>query len=250
MKKLLKWGGIVVLVIVAALFVVRLTAHKPLPEGTEGPKADSLASCMLQAINDSAWEETGAVAWTFPGGHHYLWDRDRHWVRVEWGKHMVLLEIDSKTGIVWKNGAEITHDPKQQKLLEKAWQFWVNDSFWLNAPSKVFDPGTKRYWVEQEQGKPSLLVTYTQGGNTPGDSYLWHLDQDNLPVSWQLWVRIIPVGGISFSWEDWKRLSTGAMIATAHKSSFLTLELKNIKGAKFVEMLNDGKDPFSPLMNK
>jgi len=250
MMKLLKWGGIVVLVFVAALFVAGLIAHKPIPEGKEGPQADSLATCMLQAINDSAWEKTGAVAWTFPGGHHYLWDRDRHWVRVEWGKYQALLRIDARTGVVWKNGMEITLERKQKKLLEKAWKFWVNDSFWLNAPAKVFDPGTKRYWVEQENGSPSLLVTYTQGGNTPGDSYLWYLDQDNLPVSWQLWVSIIPVGGISFSWENWKRLPTGAMIATTHKSSFFTLEIENLKGAKFVEMLSDGKDPFAPLMNK
>jgi hypothetical protein len=82
------------------------------------------------------------------------------------------------------------------------------------APYKVRDPGTERKVVNTKMGK-GLLVTYTSGGVTPGDSYLWILDQNNRPVKWKMWVSIIPLGGLEFTWEDWQK-HEGAWFAPTH----------------------------------
>ncbi len=247
MKKIFVRLGILIGVIVIIAIVGGIIIHKPLPKGQAGADADALARQVLDAINDSAWKETGAVAWTFPGGHEYVWDRKRHWVKVTWSSYTVLLRINPRTGRVWKNEEEIIDIDKRQEILDKAWKYWVNDSFWLNAPSKVFDSGTQRYIVHTEDDQPSLLVTYTQGGATPGDSYLWHLDEKGLPQSWELWVNIIPIGGLAFSWEGWERLSTGALISSTHKHPLFTLSIENIQGASTLEMLTEGVDPFAAL---
>jgi len=247
MKNFFKWVGIVLGIIIIIAVAVAVVIHEPLPEGESGEAADALAQKMLAAINDSAWQETEFVAWTFPGGHHYVWDKNRHWVEVKWGSNRVLLKINSKQGRVWRKDKEITEAEKKTSLLNQAWEYWVNDSFWLNAPAKVFDSGTKRYKIVTERGEKALLVTYEQGGATPGDSYMWILDENYLPESWKLWVKIIPIGGLTFTWEDWITLGTGAKIATLHKSGLISLRITNVKGATQIDKIKEGKDIFSPL---
>ncbi len=58
--------------------------------------------------------------------------------------------------------------------------------------TKVYE----RRLVKTKTNKDALLVTYTSGGTTPGDSYLWHLDASGKPESYQMWVSILPIGGL------------------------------------------------------
>ncbi|WKN32649.1 hypothetical protein PZB74_04735 [Porifericola rhodea] len=231
--------------LVALVAVGYFVWNEPLPEGKAGAEADTLASNMLKAINHKAWEATGAVQWSFPGGHEHLWDKERHMARVRWDDYEVLLQLDSIKGIAYEEGKRITDEEESQELVQKAWEYWANDSFWLNAPNKVFDPGTERKIVEQENGSPALLITYTSGGVTPGDSYLWLLDENQRPKAWKLWVNIIPVGGVEFSWEGWQSLESGAQIATLHQG-LLDIEIENVKSGAHVEELT-GEDSFAQL---
>ena len=96
-------------------------------------------------------------------------------------------------------------------------------------------------------GTEGLMVSYSSGGVTPGDAYLWILDENNLPKSWKMWVSIIPVGGMEFSWDQWTTLTTGAKVATLHESSFLNLDISDLKGAVNQEDLGLDEDPFRAL---
>ena len=184
MKKIAKY----ILASVVLIFVLSVGGcfifSKSLPTGTNTEKADELAQKMFSAINKTAWDSTEAVSWTFMGVHHYLWDKKRHLTEVRWKDYKVLVDINAQTGKAWQNGLLIDSEKKTAKLVNKAWKFWVNDSFWLNAPAKAFDGGTSRSIVEQEDGSEALLVSYASGGATPGDSYLWLLDENGLPTAW------------------------------------------------------------------
>ena len=242
MKKYILMALLVLAALVAIGYVI---IDEPLPEGKSVPRADALAKKMLRAVNDDAWQETVAVQWTFPGGHEHLWDKERHLARVRWDNYDVLVRLDSVSGLAYKDGEEIKDREEARELVQEAWEYWVNDSFWLNAPNKVFDPGVSRKLVTREDGQEALLITYGSGGVTPGDSYLWLLDEDGLPHAWQLWVSIIPLGGVEFSWEDWQTLDSGAKIATLHQGP-LTLEISNVRTGESVEALA-GEDPFKSL---
>jgi hypothetical protein len=109
-------------------------------------------------------------------------------------------------------------------ILKKATTFYNNDSFWLVAPYKIFDTGTERRLVNYK-GKDALLITYTFGGSTPGDSYLWILDKNNVPTSFKMWTKIIPIGGISATWSDWKNTESGIKLPTTHTLSLFGLEI-------------------------
>ena len=245
--KWLKWLLGVIGVLVVGLFLLVKIMSESMPQGTTGAEADALANKVLTAINKQGWDNTGAVQWTFKGIHDFLWDKERNLVKVNWDDHEVLVTLDETTGRAWKSGVEITGD-EGDKLVKEAWGYFCNDSFWLNAPAKVFDPGTERSIINLSDGNKGLMITYKSGGVTPGDSYLWLLDKNGLPTSYKMWTSIIPIGGMEFTWQDYKTLSTGAKVATLHKSKVLELDISNLKAAKNLNGFSLSKDPFQPIL--
>ena len=221
MKKFL----IIVFSLVVLLVVAFVIIDEPLPEGVKGPEAERLADNILAELNKPAWDSLKSISWTFPGlNHHYNWDKVNDEVEVTWDDYKVIFNTDSQSGKAYENGQLLEDDSNE--LVKDAINYFNNDSFWLIAPYKIKDPGTIRTLVNYE-GKDALLVQYTSGGTTPGDSYLWILDENNRPVAWKLWVSIIPIGGMSFSWEEWKDIN-GAQISTIH-DGIMTIEISDLK---------------------
>ena len=96
--------------------------------------------------------------------------------------------------------------------------------------------------MTQPDGKSALLITYGGGGLTPGDAYLWLLDETMRPRAWRMWVSIIPLKGIESSWEGWTALPTGAWVATEHRMTGFTLRLRR-RGGGFSGRAWPGADP-------
>jgi hypothetical protein len=214
MKKALRILGIGLLVIVLAIFSFYLIKNEKLPQGESGERADALAMQMMESLNKAAWDETEEVSWTFKGMNTYTWNRTENVVNVKWDENEVQLDPESISGIIIN--AETHNAGEVKTLIKTAWDYFNNDSFWLCAPFKAFDPGTERSIVQLKDGGEGLMVTYTSGGTTPGDSYLWILDENYRPVAVKMWVSILPIGGIEFTWENYLTLESGAMIAQDH----------------------------------
>ena len=228
MKKLLKILGIIVVIIMAALTICYFVFNESLPQGQSGAEADAMAKRMMAAMNYEAWEATETVSWTFRGGHDYEWNKVDDVVTVRWDEHEVVLNTDTQSGIV-SNGGNYSFE-EVNGLVQTAIDFFNNDSFWLAAPFKAFDPGTERSIVTLKDGRKGLMVTYTSGGSTPGDSYVWVLDENDRPSSVKMWVSILPLGGMEFTWENYITLSSGAMVAKDHiLGGGMNVELTNIK---------------------
>ncbi len=203
---------------------------EPIPVGVEGPKADALANKMLNALNYEAYQNTNYLEWTFKKRRHYEWDKEKNTCAVFWKENKVVLDLTDYTkSEVFIHNFRSENDMVAD-LRDKAIGYFENDSFWLVAPYKVFDKGTKRAIVKTENNKEALLVTYTSGGSTPGDSYLWHLDDNGMPTHFQMWVDILPIDGLSATWSDWTTTESGAQLPTFHKFLFFGLELDGVKG--------------------
>jgi hypothetical protein len=245
-KRVLAWSAGVLAALAIAVLALGWALDRPLPEGQRGTAAKTLAKRLQRAVRIEAWQRTGAVRWTFAGKHELLWDRDRGRVRVRWDDCEVLLRTADRSGQARCKGQQLTGKARDKRL-EQAYRYWVNDAFWLNPMDTLFDPGTVRKHVTLSSGRSALLVTYTKGGVTPGDSYLWIPDRSGLPKAWRMWVSILPIGGLEVTWEGWKTLSTGARIATEHAWGPLTIELTDVRGAGNLEALTGGKTPFAAL---
>ncbi len=246
MKKLFKILGILLLLGIIILAVLYFTNNETQPKGNAGEKAELLAQKILKAVNAEAWDTTNFVTWTFRGERNYIWDRKRHLVRVSWEEKEVLLNPNEISGKAFSNGPAILGN-EGDKLVKQAWSYFCNDSFWLLAFTKLYDKGVERSLVQLEDGREGLMVRYASGGVTPGDSYLWLVDDNGLPTSWKMWVSIIPVGGMEFTWEDWKTLPTGAKVATNHKSKALEIPLTNLKAGQTLGDIGIEKDIFKEL---
>jgi hypothetical protein len=232
---------------VVALVAAGYSANDPRPEGQPGPEADALARSMEAAVHKGAWDKTGAVRWSFFDQHHYVWDRDRDLVELQWGGSRALFRTGDRTGRVWSRGAEQL-GADAEEALRAAYAYWINDSFWLNPVVKFFEPGVERSLVKLDDGRNALLVSYTSGGVTPGDAYLWIPGPDGMPASWRMWVQIIPIGGIETTWEGWVELATGAKVSTQHEGwSRLMTFITNVEGAETLDALDIEPGLFEPL---
>lgn len=204
--------------------------NEDLPEGIPGKEADALAYKMLEALDYEAFKNTNHIEWTFKKRRHYELDKVNNVCEVYWKANKVILDLnDNSQSKVFIHGFKNESDMAQE-LLEKAINYYNNDSFWVFAPYKVFDKGTERKLVKTANNKDALLVTYQSGGSTPGDSYLWLLDSNFKPKAFKMWTSLLPIDGIEASWSDWVITETGAQLPTFHKLMFLGLEISDIKG--------------------
>lgn len=214
MKKLFKFIGILLLIGVVIGFIAFYIADKPLPEGEKGAKAEQLADEMLNALNKAAFDTLEYIEFTFKGVHRHKWDRLNNSVTVEWDDQSVYVDLNK--------------GQDSYSLLEyKAYEYFINDSFWLVAPFKIKDEGTVRLFVDQFNNR-GLLVTYTSGGVTPGDSYLWIIDSKGYPIAWKLWTSNVPIGGLKFTWDGWVTMDE-VWFSTLHESAILDLSIGDLK---------------------
>ena len=221
MKKLFKFIGVVLVLLILVVSVYYFVNNEALPTGKKGKEADALAIKMFNAINHDAFENTETLKWSFRNEHFYTWHKQENIVHISWAQYKVTLntkQIDK---------SEVYIDGKlsdNKEIIKEAQSYFNNDSFWLIAPHKIFDKGTERSIVKHND-KDALLITYTSGGTTPGDSYLWILDDNFYPTSFKMWTSIIPLGGVSATWSDWKKTSAGIQLPTKHKLSLFGLEI-------------------------
>lgn len=228
--KLLGKGILAIVIILLLLFAFAYFKYnEPLPKGVSGTEADALAIKMLKAVNHEAYKNTRYLSWTFPGEHHYIWDKDQYKVDVSWNDINVVLNLkEPKNSAVTVNKEKITSE-NASDYIEKALSYFNNDSFWLIAPHKVFDKGVTRSIVPLENNEKGLLITYTSGGTTPGDSYLWILDENYRPKGYKMWVSIIPIGGLYATWDNWQTTDSGISLPNSHTIIFMDLSIKNVK---------------------
>jgi hypothetical protein len=223
LRKIGKW-----LLIIAILFVVFFTGvyfllSSSMPTGESGAKAEQLTDNMLSALNYQGYQKINSISWTFRENHHYRWDKKENVVSVTLDRASVKLNFD--TG---KHEAIASSSANQDSLIQVAISYFYNDSFWLLAPFKIRDKGTTRKYVETADG-PGILVSYASGGVTPGDSYLWVLDDNFRPKYWRLWTSNVPVPGLKFEWKNWTQ-NKGVWLATEHPGPGpLSVDITNLK---------------------
>lgn len=233
-KRILKIiAGIIIFMTLPSLLLfgyVYYTYNEELPTGVKGEQAEQLATKMLTALDHEAYENTNLIEWTFKKRHHYKWKKNEYKCTVYWEDYKVELNFkDANSHKAYIHNFKVDGE-QAAELIKKANDYFNNDSFWLVAPYKVFDEGTERRIVTLENGEQGLMVTYTSGGSTPGDSYLWILDDDYKPKAFKMWTSILPIQGLEASWTDWTVTESQAQLPTFHKLLILGIELDGVTG--------------------
>jgi len=220
-----------------------------LPVATPSAEADALADSVMSSLGKEAFDTIPYLSWEFfRPGQKYFWDKKNNNAIIEWADNKVIMDLDTQTAKSFISGVAqqgAAHD----NLKQTAWSNWCNDSFWMIAPFKMKDPGTVRSIVDvydaNEKGK-GLLVQYKDGGVTPGDSYLWHIGNDNKPRGWKMWTKILPVKGVATPWEGWEN-HMGALLSTKHAILGKEVTMKDVKAGKSWSEFGYASDPFAEL---
>jgi hypothetical protein len=229
------------------LLTIRLVVNQPLPTGESGPAAEALADRIEAATNQSAWRNTAAVAFRFDRrGNEHFYDRRRQFVEVRLpGEEELRVQYNhnnQKHFVAFSGETRIEGEPARAALRE-AIKWHVNDVFWLNPFSTLRAPGASLELV----GERALLVTYESGGVTPGDSYLIITDKNGRPERWQMWVSILPIRGLEFTFEGWQSFDTGALFSTIHRNKLTDINLSEIRTYATYPAAGE-TDRFAPLL--
>lgn len=213
---------------------------KSFPEGKEGEQAETLARKMLEYANQSAWEKTEAVEFTFVGIRHHLWDKKRNFVLYTKDKLKVYFKKETLEGRVFVDNKEITDANEKNKKIQEAYSAFVNDFYWLQPAFHIYSPGAKRYYVDTNQ----LRVTFYEGGVTPGDTYVFYLSDDGKIEIMQMWVQILPTKGVKAFFKEYFETETGVRIAKVRETSLKNIYLSDIK---FYKKFPEKDDPFKNI---
>lgn len=112
----------------------------------------------------------------------HVWCPDSHLVQVDAGAGPVLVDV-----------AHVTDTTRQAH----AW--FINDGYWLFAPSKLLDGGVRRAMVGGQ-----LQLTFDNVGLTARDRYLLHVDKDGRIDRWSFTLQGGRAG--TYQWLDYRNV--------------------------------------------
>ena len=194
------------------------------------PDAREIAESVMEAMGGrNAWNTTRHIAWKFFGGRQHYWDKHTGDIRIEipasdrGPEMLILMNLDSRSGRVWASGGELIGTPLQEGL-ERGWQTWVNDSYWMFMPYKLLDPGVNLRHVGEDimsddREADVLEMTFEDVGVTPDNRYLVYVARDSgLVEQWSYFSsREETDPGFTLPWENWTSFG-GILLSTGRGS--------------------------------
>ena len=201
--------------------------NEPLPTAKYDDSTQLMVDTIKSFINYEHFSKTDYISWTFKKRHHFKWYKNKSLCEIYWKNIKVKLDLNNqKNSLVYIN-ENLINISESKTYIKKAIKLFNNDSFWLVAPFKIEDEGTVLKTAVIDN-KKALMVTYTKGGTTPGDTYVWLFDEKGNPKSFKMWVDLIPIGGLEASWNDWILTDSKIKLPTVHKIGPLELEIDQI----------------------
>lgn len=127
---------------------------------TSDAKAIEIADKVMAAMGGKkAWDETRHITWNFFGARTLTWDKWTGNVRIDFprDKSVILMNINTDTGKVFKYGAEQTAADSVKKYMKSGKGAWINDSYWLTMPFKLRDNGVTLKYLGEEKTEAGML---------------------------------------------------------------------------------------------
>ena len=173
---------------------------------------------MVELGGRQAWDETRYLTWSCFWRRRHVWDKQTGDLRVEGvdreteRPYLVLMNLNTRQGRVWKNGDTVTDPEELDAMLEYGESVWINDSYWMFMPYKLKDSGvTLKYLgsAEMLDGRQAevLQLTFQAVGRTPENKYLVYVaDDTGLVEQWDYYENADDEGPqFSSPWHNWQR---------------------------------------------
>jgi hypothetical protein len=214
------------LVVTATLFLAGLPAL-----GAErDAKADQVGKELIASLGgEAAWEKAREFRFDFVvdnggkvvGRRSHAWDRYTGDYRLSGtdksgAPYTVYFNVNTKQGKAFVNGKPVEGE-EAAKLLKGAYSGFINDTYWLLAPWKIFDPGVHLAY-DGEKTCPGggacdiLKLSFDNVGETPKDIYwLWINRDGHQMVQWQYVLKGADEPPTTVAWKNWQKFGGVAL---------------------------------------
>ncbi len=219
------WGWMI-LGLAAAASVGAQSANPPMP-GFDAAGSDAqaveVADEVMEALGGrKAWDDTRFLTWKFFGRRTHVWDKSTGNLRFENEDTLVLMNLNTKTGRVWKEGQEVTDPAARDQALQDGESAWINDAYWVFMPYKLKDTGVTLKYVGKgttQAGASAdvLELTFDNVGRTPENKYHVYVDDESrLVTQWDYYPKVAdPEPRFQLPWLDWAQ--HGAILLSASR---------------------------------
>ena len=212
------------------------------PTAADMPAMETRADTVAMRIYEAAGGPAAMTALPYlrfdfgverDGNHQvaarHLWNRQTGDYRVEWtggadSTFVALFNVNTQEGDVYLNGDSLAAGENAARL-EEAYRRYINDSYWLLAPVKLFDPGVTRTYAADSSNADQEVIELTFGdvGLTPGDRYWIYADPETGAMTgWAFVLQGNPdAEPRAFQWTDVQTLETAegpVLLATAKEA--------------------------------
>ena len=178
-------------------------------------KARAVAEKVIEAMGGwESWKSTRYLRFSFFGFRTHYWDKDTGRYRVSWTdrgsghSQVILMNLNSKKGKVYTDGIEVTDVKTRDQFLERARRAWINDTYWLLMPYKLFDPGVELTYSGEEVINGTtydiLHLSFNDVGVTPGDEYWAYINRETSLMDKWVYLLQLREGQTERSRGEWK----------------------------------------------
>jgi len=227
-------------------------APQTAPSTATGGEAIALADRLAQAHGGwQAYRELRYLRFAFVVERdgeerlvrEHLWDKHRGRARVEWkdkeGQACVaVLDLGTRSGDAVRN-ATLRDETEREQLLEQAYGYWVNDSYWLVMPFKTRDLGV-RLTVEGSEEIDGRIFTklglsFESVGLTPGDRYWVSIDEQSGRM--ERWAYILEgrePPPVVWRWRGWQRVGGIELSTEKVREDGTTIRMRDLSAPSSV----------------
>jgi len=192
-------------------------------ESESDAKAVKIADQVMEANGGRAlWDNTRYISWNFVGRRKHVWDKSKEMSYIENAPFKSIISINDKSGTIWKGDVKMTEQDSIQKYVQKAYEMWVNDSYWLVMPFKLKDTGVRLQYVDEAittDSIPSdrLALTFQNTGVTPNNKYHVYVAKDSRLIrQWDFFTNATDsLPRFAMPWQDYKSYN-GLMLSGDH----------------------------------
>lgn len=195
-------------------------------------KADSIGRELIAALGgQAAWEKARQFRFDFVveregktvASFSHAWDRYTGDYRLNGtdktgAPFSVYFNVNTKQGKALVNGKPAEGEARDA-LLKNAYGRFINDTYWLLAPWKIFDPGVHLAY-DGEKPCPDggvcdvLKLSFEEVGLTPKDIYwFWITREGRQMVQWQYVLNGAQEEPTTALWKNWQKFS-GVSLST------------------------------------
>ena len=215
----------------ALLTFILLAAARAARAEDRDARADAVGHGLIAAMGgQGAWEKARQFQFDFVvvkrgaevARFSHAWDRYTGDYRLRGvdkagAPYTVYFNVQTRAGKAYVNGVAVEGD-ERDKRVGSAYERFINDTYWLLAPWKIFDPGVHLAY-DSERSCPGggtcdvVKLSFENVGLTPKDVYwMWIARDPRRMVQWQYVLGGASDPPTAAAWKDWQKVG-GIMLS-------------------------------------